>query len=135
MVLQYEAVEDLFAAPAPTWLPSFCQKMAGGGFPVVPHWKLMLLPWLPFLSPPSDSGGGVSMDFTQEVNGVLLHDHLVHRPPHQHGALCRRRTDIKHVHRHGGLGVTTWRHALHHRWLTSSHHHVARGLPEIISQD
>lgn len=29
-----------------TWLPSFCQKMAGGGFPVVPHWKVMLLPWV-----------------------------------------------------------------------------------------
>lgn len=27
-----------------TWLPSFCQKMAGGGFPVVPHWKVTLLP-------------------------------------------------------------------------------------------
>lgn len=29
-----------------TWLPSFCQKMAGGGFPVVPHWKVMLVPWV-----------------------------------------------------------------------------------------
>lgn len=32
--------------PLPTWLPSFCQNMAGGGFPVVLHWKVMLFPWV-----------------------------------------------------------------------------------------
>ncbi len=36
---------------------------------------------------------------------------------------------------HGGLRVTTWRHALQHSRLTSGHHHIARGLAEIISQD
>lgn len=35
---------DAFLLPL-TWLPSFCQKMAGGGFPVVLHWKVTLLPW------------------------------------------------------------------------------------------
>lgn len=35
---------------------------------------------------------------------------------------------------HGGLRVTTWRHTLQYSRLTSSHHHITRCLPEIISQ-
>lgn len=27
-----------------TWLPSFCQNTAGGGFPVVSHWKVTVWP-------------------------------------------------------------------------------------------
>lgn len=27
-----------------TWLPSFCQNTAGGGLPVVSHWKVTLRP-------------------------------------------------------------------------------------------
>lgn len=30
------------------------------------------------------------MDLAQEVDRLLLHHHLVHRPPHQHGTFCRK---------------------------------------------
>lgn len=36
---------------------------------------------------------------------------------------------------HGGLRVSTRRHALQHRRLAGSHHHIAGCLSEIVSQD
>lgn len=42
---------------------------------------------LPFLSPPSDSGGGIAVDLALEVDRVVLHDHLIDRPSYQHRAL------------------------------------------------
>lgn len=35
----------------------------------------------------------------------------------------------------GGLRVTAWRNTLHHSWLSCRYNHIARGLPEIISQN
>lgn len=43
---------------------------------------------LSFLSPPSDSGGGISVDLALEVHRVILHHHLIDRPPYQHRAFC-----------------------------------------------
>lgn len=52
---------------------------------------------LPFVSAPTHSGGGISMHLTQEVNSLVLHDHLVHGPSYQHGSLCREKQVLKHV--------------------------------------
>lgn len=42
-----------------TSLPSFCQKMAGGGLPVASHWKTAILPTAPtwFLGRMAKAGG------------------------------------------------------------------------------
>lgn len=34
-----------------------------------------------------------------------------------------------------GLGVPSWWDTLHNSWFTCGHHHVARRLPEVISQN
>lgn len=41
---------------------------------------------LPFLSPPSDSGGGIAVHLALEVDRFVLHDHLIDRPAYQHRA-------------------------------------------------
>lgn len=61
---------------------------------------------LPFLSPPPDGGGGIAVDLALEVHRVVLHHHLVDRPPYQHrtfweGGRGRRRELTKAFFPHG----------------------------------
>lgn len=60
-----------------TWLPSFCQKMAGGGCPVVLHWKVTLLPCVVIWSRGFEviwggTGRGKEGVTTQEMNAPAV---------------------------------------------------------------